>query len=294
MVPLFEEIHIENTNSCGYKCSMCPRESHTRQIGFMSLEDFSFLLERIGPVPSIGPYQGLFHLHGFGEPLLDRRLTEKIEVLKKQYPSSLSLIYSTLGVKVKEDSFEKLLQAGLSTLIISMYGFTKEDYKKIHGYDGLECVKKNLLLLSQAMKLFPNPFGVTIKIPAQAISSSLPVAEPPEKREFCLWAKDLGFNIAEWSYVHNYSSGRYYNIPNTEKMCPVISGKRKNILNITWDLNVIPCCYDFNATIRFGNLRQHTLEEIFSSREYLAFVTAHKLGSLSAYPICQNCEKNDP
>ena len=76
-------------------------------------------------------------------------------------------------------------------------------------------------------------------------------------------------------------------------MCSVISGKRENILNITWDLNVIPCCYDFNATIPFGNLRKQSLEEIFSSSEYLTFVFAHRTDNLAAYPVCQNCEKSD-
>jgi MoaA/NifB/PqqE/SkfB family radical SAM enzyme len=286
-LPLFQEIHIENTNSCGYKCVMCPRESQTRRIGFISLEDFSFLMERIGP------FQGLFHLHGFGEPLLDRQLSLKIEVLKKKCPLSECLIFSTLGVKVREDYFIKLLEAGLDSIVISLYGFTESSYKKIHGYDGLDRVKHNLQLLSQAMKLSPNSFSACIKIPGSEISSLLPIKQSPEEIAFCHWAKELGFDIKEWTYVHNYSDGRNYNLPNTEKLCPVINGNRKNILNITWDLNVIPCCYDFNATIRFGNLREHTLEEIFSSSEYLLFIIAHKLNDLSSYPVCQNCEKND-
>ncbi len=286
-LPSFQEVHIENTNSCGYKCVMCPRESQTRRIGFMSSEDFSLILERIGT------FQGLFHLHGFGEPLLDRQFIQKIEMLKKKFSSSKSLIFSTLGVRVKEDYFIKLIEAGLNAMVISLYGFTQDDYKKIHGYDGLALVKRNLQLLSQAMKLSRHSFQASIKIPGQTISSTLPIALPPEKAAFCQWAEELGFEIGEWAYVHNYSDGRSYNLPNAERMCPVIQGNRRNILNITWDLNVIPCCYDFNATIRFGNLRQQTLEEIFSSPEYLAFVIAHKSNELTAYPVCQNCEKND-
>ena len=286
-IPSFEEIHIENTNSCGYKCVMCPRESHTRKIGYMSVEDFSFLLERIGP------FQGMFHLHGFGEALLDRQFIPKVEILKKKFSSSQCLIFSTLGVRVKEDYFIKLLDAGLDAIVISLYGFTQEDYKKIHGYDGLDLVKRNLGFLSQAMLLSPRPFHPIIKIPGDKIDTVLPTEQPPEKTGFCQWAKKLGFQIGEWPYVHNYSDGRHYNLPNSKKMCPVIIGKRKNILNITWDLNVIPCCYDFNATIPFGNLRQNTLEEIFSSAEYLSFIHAHKSNQLSAYPVCQNCEKND-
>ena len=284
-IPLFEEIHIENTNSCGYKCEMCPRESQTRKIGFMSLEDFTFTLERIGD------FKGNFHLHGFGEPLLDRKLTEKIQRLKQKLPSSNTLIFSTLGVKVQEDYFEKLLGAGLDEMMISLYGFTKANYKQIHGYDGLELVKRNLQLLSTAMK--GSPFKAIIKIPSPEISLTLPNAKMSEGEAFCLFAQELGFETRFWGYVHNYSSGRHYNLPNEEKMCPVISGRRSRILNITWDLNVIPCCYDFNATIPFGNLREQTLEEIFSGPEYLKFVIAHQTKQLAAYPICQNCEKND-
>lgn len=285
-VPLFQEIHIENTNSCGYKCVMCPRESQTRRIGFMSLEDFSFLLERIGPS------QRTFHLHGFGEPLLDRQLVPKIKELKKKSPSSFGLIFSTLGVRVPEDYFVKLLEAGLDAIVISLYGFNSEDYKKVHGYDGFELVKKNLQLLSDAMVPFQK-FKATLKSPSIAISSPLPILGSSERKSFCEWAEKLGFDLGQWRDLHNYGNGRNYNTPKPKKICPVINGKRRNILNITWSLDVIPCCYDFNASIPFGNLRKQSLEEIFSSPEYLAFVLAHQTGNIAAYSACQNCEKND-
>jgi MoaA/NifB/PqqE/SkfB family radical SAM enzyme len=285
-IPFFEEIHIENTNSCGYKCAMCPRESQTRRIGFMSVEDFSLVLDRLGP------FEGIFHLHGFGEPLLDRQLIPKVQKLKKSHPSSFGFIFSTLGVRLPEDHFAQLLGAGLDGIVISLYGFNREDYQKIHGYNGWELVKRNLQLLSEAKKSFPNFTGI-VKIPSPSLSSVLPIADPPEKVDFCQWVQTLGLSTRPWEYVHNYSSGRNYNPANTTKVCPVISGRRKNILNITWDLRVIPCCYDFNATISFGNLRTQSLEEIFSSPAYLNFVIAQQTGFLSAYPVCQNCEKQD-
>lgn len=253
----------------------------------MSLSDFALVLDRIGP------FKGVFHLHGFGEPLLDRQLTQKVAMIREHSPSSCSLIFSTLGVRVKEGVFNELLEAGLYAIVVSLYGFNPIDYKNVHGYDGFELVKQNLQLLAQAMKLFPNRFKSIIKVPSQTISSTLPIGAPPEKAEFCKWAEGLGFEIGQWGYVHNYSDGRHYNLPNSERMCPVIEGKRKSILNVTWDLNVIPCCYDYNATIPFGNLRHQSLEEIFSSPEYLAFVLAHKSGDLTAYPVCGNCEKQD-
>lgn len=266
---------------------MCPRDSQTRKIGYMPVADFSLILERIGP------FKGIFHLHGFGETLLDRQFIPKIRILKAALPEARTLIFSTLGVRVKEDYFDELVDAGLDDLAISFYGFTQESYKKVHGFDGLELVKRNLERLSLAMKRPGVTLKPTIKIPSLAVSSSLPIAQPPERAEFCRWALDLGFDIMEWSYVHNYGDGRKYNAPNTERLCPVINGNRKNILNITWDLKVVPCCYDFNATIPFGNLRDQTLEEIFASPEYFQFLLAHQTNELSAYSVCQNCEKYD-
>lgn len=289
----FQEVHIENTNSCGYHCTMCPRESQTRSIGFMSKEDFALILDRLKPIQWTGPKAGLFHLHGFGEPLLDRNLTQKLDLLKATRPNALSLIYTTLGVRVTDDYFVHLLESGLTLIVISLYGFTQDDYKKIHGYDGFERVKKNLTLLAQAMKQTPGFLGATIKIPGKALSNSLPIAEPPEKTAFIKWVQSLGFQTAGWSEVHNYGDGRTYNQPLEERMCPVINGKRKNLLNITWDLNVIPCCFDYNASIPFGNLRTQSLEEIFSSPEYFTFLSAHTSESIQAYSICQNCEKHD-
>jgi MoaA/NifB/PqqE/SkfB family radical SAM enzyme len=252
----------------------------------MPLEDFSFFLDQIVP------FQGIFHLHGFGEPLLDRNLVQKIQELKRRCPSSMAVIFSSLGVRMAEDYFAKLLDAGLDLMFISLYGFTVGDYEKIHGYNGFELVKRNLQFLSDSMKRFQK-FSAIIKIPSLAISSALPIASSQAKKDFCGWVEKLGFDIREWNYVHNYSSGRHYNAPNAKRICPVIRGKRRKILNLTWDLNVVPCCYDFNATISFGNLHKQSLKEIFSGAAYLDFVIAHQTGSLSAYPVCQNCEKFD-
>lgn len=284
---MFKEIRIENTNACGYHCAMCPREKQTRAIGYMSMEDFEIVLDRVGS------FEGFFHLHGFGEPLLDRKLIEKMARIQQKFPHSKRVIYTTLGVRVKPDFFLNLVEAGLTHLCISFYGFNREDYQKIHGFDGFERAKENLVLLSEAIRRVPSFDVAVIKVPRSEMSTPLPVYEPPEKQAFLLWVKELGYLVNEWGYVHNYSDGRDYNAPNVETLCPVIAGNRKQILNITWDLSVIPCCFDYNATIRFGNLRDHSLEEIFSSPEYLSFVLAHTSNQLDGYQVCQGCEKLD-
>jgi MoaA/NifB/PqqE/SkfB family radical SAM enzyme len=265
---------------------MCPREKQTRALGYMSVEDFGLVVDRVGPK------EQQVHLHGFGEPLLDRSLTLKIQRLKKEAPKCHSLIFSTLGVKIPD--VDAIATSGLDQLIVSFYGFEREGYAKIHGFDGFERAKTNLERLSRAIKEAKSPLKINLKIPSPNFSTTtLPLAFPPDLAAFCEWAENLSVEISYWPAVHNYGNGRSFNKAAPNVLCPVVEGRRKNILNITWDLFVIPCCFDFNATIRFGNLREKSLEEIFSGPEYLQFVIAHRSGATEGYPVCENCEKND-
>ncbi len=241
---------------------MCPRDKQTRDLGYMSLKDFEIVLERL-----TSSFVGMFHLHGFGEPLLDRQLAAKVELLKQRFPQCYSAIFSTLGVRLKDELLER--------------------------FDGFELAKKNITFLSQKIKELKAPLLLCLKIAQPTIQSSLPMAEDQGQEEFVRWAKDLGCEVQPWGHVHNYGDGRQYNRVSDDRVCPVVDGNRRNILHITWDLNVVPCCFDYNATIPFGNLRENSLDEIFSSPAYFNFIVQQKLKTLSAFPVCQNCEKYD-
>jgi len=125
---VFDQLRIENTNHCGYRCFMCPREQQTRASGFMPIEDLAFVYERIGP-----DHEGEIHLHGFGEPLLDKRLIDKVALTRARYPKAFIKFFTILGVKVEDGTFERLARAGISNLQISFYVFTAESYAKVTG-----------------------------------------------------------------------------------------------------------------------------------------------------------------
>ncbi|MCB1110877.1 MAG: SPASM domain-containing protein [Chlamydiia bacterium] len=284
-VPHFQQVRIENTNRCGYSCVMCPRDKHTRTQGVMPLDDFELVLNRIGA------FEGEMHLHGFGEPLLDKTLPDKVALVQQKMPQALKVIFTTLGVPPKKDFFTALIRAGLDHIFVSCYGFTPETYKQVHGRDAFDLVKKNLELLSEIKKENNNLPNVEIIPSGDQMLLTLGTKHNP-RVAFQTWAESLGMTFFKDRKLHNYGDGRQYNQPKEERLCPVIKEKRKAILQVTWDLNVIPCCYDYNASIPFGNLRIQTLEEIFSSMSYFRFVHAHINNQLEDYPICQNCEKD--
>lgn len=281
----FREVRIENTNRCGYSCVMCPRDKHTRAQGVMPLKDFELVLDRIGS------FEGEMHLHGFGESLLEKSLPEKIALVQKKMPKAYTVIFTTLGVPRKKEFFEALASAGLNHIRVSCYGYTPEMYKQIHGIDAFSLVKKNLEVLSEVRKENQGTPKVEIIPSGEQMLLTLGTHKCP-RDTFQEWTERLGIPFMKERKLHNYGDGREYNKPKEERLCPVVRNTRQGILQVTWDLDVIPCCYDYNATIPFGNLRTQTLDEIFSSLPYFRFIQAHMTNQLENYPICQNCEKD--
>ncbi len=278
----FNQIRIENTNHCAYKCQMCPREKLTRNLGFMKFEDFQYIIDQFHD------FKSEIHIHGYGEPLLDNLLIDKINIAKKKHPNSSVAFYTTLGVKKSDAFFAALANSGLDYLMLSFYGYTKEQYKKIHGVDNFDLILKNLNTLSEVRK------NKNLKVKL-LVSNHLMKAQINSNID-----EDMIYN---WLYnqqidelanisLHNYGNGREFNEHIDQSICSVAFGDRKKILQITWDLKVIPCCFDFNSSIILGDLKKQSLQEIFSSKQYQKFIKAHLTNNLDDYPICQKCDRN--
>jgi radical SAM protein with 4Fe4S-binding SPASM domain len=283
MLPQFEEIRIENTNACGYRCFMCPREKQTRKIGFMSVEDFKLVLSKLPKD------KASMDLHGYGEPFLDKHLLEKIDLAARHGPFS-TRVFSTLGLEFTDQELKMLALSKLSILNISMYGYNRESYKQIHGTDKFDLVQKNISRLIQYIEELGSSLQLFIKVYKYENETQNFHDLMEYKKLLSSYARRF-VKIIYLEKWHNYGNGRAFN-PFSKKLCPVVEGHRKNILQITWDLHVIPCCFDFDASLKFGNLRHHTLEEIFTSESYKEFIENHKKGDLSQMLVCQGCEKN--
>jgi len=278
----FSQIRIENTNICNYKCAICPREKMTRKKGIMSVDDFQYVINLFDD------FDGFLNLHGYGEPLLDPNFIQKATLAHIRQPRSKIVFYTTLGLNLSENFFDTLSQTNVRQIYISFYGFSKEEYQLIHGVDNFDLVCKNLKLLSAARKKNQKEFDIFLVIPSDKMQSKLKLKQ--SNFEFLNWIESLGISYGEMK-LHNYGNGRGYLKPE-ETLCAVISSVRKSILQITWDMNVIPCCYDFNSDIVFGNLKDQSLEEIFTSKIYENFVIAHLHNDYKNYSICKNCQKN--
>jgi radical SAM protein with 4Fe4S-binding SPASM domain len=59
---------------------------------------------------------------------------------------------------------------------------------------------------------------------------------------------------------------------------------------ITWDGNVVPCCFDKDAKYSMGNVQTETFQDIWNNSKYNSF-RANLLKSRSSIDICTNCSE---
>src|SRR2546425_8600423 len=122
---LHPEVRYETTDHCNAECIMCPRDKHEhgREHGVMSLE---FYKRSIDEVVALGAKKIV--LTGFGEPLVDKTLEQKVAYAKSH---GLNTYIISNGSLLTEKRASGLIEAGLDEMRISFYGMRPETYNVV-------------------------------------------------------------------------------------------------------------------------------------------------------------------
>jgi len=133
-LPLPTEIEISESGICNRKCSFCPRSDPS----YEDIKEFisDELILKISKELKDLEYKGVIRFSGFVEPLLDKKIYNHIEVIKKNCPFSKVEVV-TNGDPLNLANLKKLFKSGLDKILISVY-------------DGKEYVKKFQNLIKQA------------------------------------------------------------------------------------------------------------------------------------------------
>lgn len=283
-------ISIEPTTLCNLHCPECftSQPSFTRPKGSMDLETF----ERI--ITETEKYGFYMNLYFQGEPFMNPGLNDFISRAKQ---SGFYVAVSTNGHFIDETTAEKLIINKLDRLIISLDGTDAETYNKYRHSGSFEQVVsgiKTIVSAKQKMKSH-SPF--------LELQFLLTRKNQSQKQEIKHFGKDLGVDkvkIKSLQLLHFDKSeewlpkkgSRYF----TNKNGVV---KTKNKLSnrcfrmwsscvVSWDGNVIPCCFDKNASYIMGNINSQGLREIWDSRKYKNFRQKVFSERKNIY-ICYNC-----
>ncbi len=284
-------IAIEPTNICQLECQECPTGMGTsiRPKGFLSLDNFKSIIDQNAD------YLLNLTFYFQGEPFLYQDICQCIHYATHK---NIFVNTSTNGQNIDMNLARQIVNSGLHHIIISLDGKDQKSYSQYRQNGDIEKVLTSIKNLSVAKKAAHTPFP---KIVAQCLLLKSTENDLKEIKNIAqqAGADTVVFKTAQFYDLESRKSllptkkkySRYkqnqdgkYECRTSKKVSPPC-WRAWTSLVITWDMNVLPCCFDKNAQYAYGNLKQNNLQEILQDKKYLSF-QEKACGKL---PICHNC-----
>ena len=131
------KLYVEPTNRCNLDCRTCMRHGWEEPLGFMEFSLFEKIVADLSAFP--GPPR--IFLGGFGEPLSHPRIADIVKAAKS-IGSETELISN--GILLDDSMADRLVEAGLDRLWVSIDGASPASYADIRLGDHLPEIIANL------------------------------------------------------------------------------------------------------------------------------------------------------
>jgi MoaA/NifB/PqqE/SkfB family radical SAM enzyme len=136
-------LYLETTNRCNLLCTTCPRTfEELEPEADMSWELFTRIVNQFTGVKRVV-------LHGVGEPMLVKDLPERIHYLKQR---NIYVLFNTNGTLLSAGNGERLLDAGLDELRVSLDAADKSVFQMVRGRDMFDRIVRNLTKFRQRQR----------------------------------------------------------------------------------------------------------------------------------------------
>lgn len=273
---------IEICSKCNLSCNFCDLHSNKvkgldDQKGIMDEKLYYKIIEDIS---NLGYKLKALHFHGWGEPLIQKKLPEMIHyAYKKGVAEKYVLI--TNGTLMNEKMFDKLLVSGLDEIRISLDTVDPEQYVKIKGRNLLQRVLYNIDYAISKIST-QTKMNLYIKIPGTASDSS-----------FGIRNEDTQKVINKFKNINN---------PNVSIILqPLVVTINENIRNykpceqvfytsiVRFNGSVCACCVDIYDNLKIGNIAKQSLSEILNGEKLRQIRKIHIENRIEEIPQCVNC-----
>lgn len=287
-------ISFEPTTSCNLRCPECPSglRAFTRPTGMLKKDFFCDIIDQLSK-------ELLYLIFYFqGEPYLNPDFLTMVQYASKK---KIYTATSTNAHYLNDENSKKTIESGLDRLIISIDGTTQEVYKQYRVGGNLDKViegAKNIVKWKKELRS-RTPFVVFQFL----------VVKPNEHQieEVKKLGEEIGVD-AVWfktAQVYDFENDPNHLIPSIDKYSRYRKEGTKHEFKgalanhcwrlwhdpvITWDGNVVPCCFDKDAKHKMGDLKEKSFKEIWKNDEYSKF-RARILKGRKNIDICANCSE---
>ncbi len=302
--PLPPAISVELSSRCNLSCPECVNGA-----GLLQREKEFISLSLAGGIAAeIRGHALSARLCFQGEPMMHPRFFDIVDLFGEMNPE-----ISTNGHFLSEEACRRLAASSLRKIIISYDGVSPEAYNIYRRGGNHALVTEGIRRLAGAIR----ENGSSMKIELQFLIHR---GNEHEASAAAVLASSLGagFTIKSLQVLDNGRAGEWmpagngtsWNIMSERKLKPSAGGKSRYIKSgnewkpapspsrgclrlwttavITSDGDMVPCCYDKNASHVMGNLNKQTLRDIWHGKQYNSFRDA-VMKSRSLIDICRDC-----
>ena len=286
-------IQLQTINACQASCTMCPYPTFARvfERGRMADDLFEKVIAEIAAHPEVKAFVPMLQ----NEPLLDKRLFEKIARFREVTGGRVQVELVTNGALLTDEAVERIEQVGLDVLDISLDALNRETYERIRiGLDfdqviaGVERV-------------------IAAELPRTKVFVRL-VRQRENMKEIDAFArrwKSRGVGVFIYSAHDRAGSVEKFDervrIP--ERELPVFQRVERAasrawfghcpmpfaMTSILHNGDMLMCVHDWGRKVVLGNVRDHTIAELWNGdrmREIRSLISERRYDEIDA---CRDC-----
>lgn len=274
-----KSVNIENTSFCNSNCSFCPHDIMKRKKGTMGMELFKKIINQIAEHEI-----NYIDIHGFGEPLLDKKFFEKVRYAHKKGVKNIRT--NTNGqLLLGKNNIDNLLSSGINQIFISFDAFSHETYKKIRPSLNFHIVNNGIetLVYEKKKRGLKKPEIILSFIECELNKKEV-------KKYLNYWKKKVDFIYVSPLITWPDGKERY---KEEEKMffrdpCKLIFTE----MQISWTGEVVLCCKDYENEEIIGDLKKQKLINIWQGEKLNKLRKIHLEKKFLKIPICKKCSLN--
>lgn len=274
---------LETTRICNARCPFCAIDKWNKDTPFMSDDLFNKIADEMG---RYSHWINTVAIQRAGEPLLDKKLVERIKKLKGKGMRCVNL--STNASLLTESKARALLLAGLDEIMFSIDSVVKETYEKMRVGLKFETVLANIETFFKVRdEMKPD---MIVRVRAISFSDCEKYSEEmdswkafweqfkrPQDRIYLKRAHSWG-NQVEWDDRIVENETIYH---------PCIMPW--STMHILSDGRVALCGNDYDARLCLGNIAEDTIYDVWHNEQCGRVRRLHASGRRNEIPFCRGC-----